>query len=136
MSDVQHTPPQNDPLFHSRWQRESVVNRFVLLSIPAFLLIVPSANFLLTQGIQRVLLVQRERTEPQLDLAHVLCRWQEGGVTLERMRIEQPAGQERFQVKRPSWFGAMFQRALASLGQHRAAGGGFGAWMHESPTAG
>jgi len=34
----------------------------------------PSANFLRTHGIQRVLLIQHDRIEPQSDLAHVLRR--------------------------------------------------------------
>src|SRR5882724_4842320 len=42
----------------------------------------PSANFLLTHGIQRILLVQRDRIEPQTDLKHVLRRWQDGGLLL------------------------------------------------------
>jgi hypothetical protein len=96
----------------------------------------PSANFLQTQGIQRILLGQRARSEPQTDLQHVLCRWQEGGLTLERMRVDEPAASEKFRVNPPSWYGLMFQRALASIGLRRAAGGGFGAWMPESSAGG
>jgi len=96
----------------------------------------PSANFLLTHGIQRVLLIQRDRIEPQTDLAHVLRRWQDGGLPLERARMDSPLERERFQVSRPSWYGAMFQRALASFGLRRAPGGGFGAWMPESSAGG
>src|SRR5436190_12804335 len=33
----------------------------------------PSVTFLASQGIQRVILVQKSRTEPQRDLAHSLC---------------------------------------------------------------
>jgi hypothetical protein len=96
----------------------------------------PSANFLLAQGIQRILLVQRARDEPHADLAHVLRRWQDGGLLLERMRIESPNEREQFQVSRPSWYGAMFQRALASLGLRRAPNGGFGGWMPDSSASG
>ena len=96
----------------------------------------PSANFLLQHGIQQVLLVQRECLEPQADLAHALRRWQDGGLPLQRMRIEQPAMKESFKVTRPSWYGAMFQRALAALGLRRAPGGGFGAWIPESSAGG
>ena len=96
----------------------------------------PSANFLLQHGIQRGLLVQRERIEPQADLAHVLRRWQDGGLPLQRMRIDQPAVRESFVVTRPSWYGAMFQRALAALGLKRAPGGGFGTWIPESSAGG
>jgi hypothetical protein len=96
----------------------------------------PSANFLSTHGITRALLVQRDRLEPQKDLAHVLRRWQEGGVTLERMLIGSPQERECFQVSRPSWYGAMFQRALSALGLGRAVGGGFGRWIPESSAGG
>ena len=96
----------------------------------------PSANYLITHGIQGVLLVQRERVEPQTDLAHVLRRWQDAGLLLQRMRIEPATERELFQVKRPSWYGAMFQRALAAFGLRRAPGGGFGAWLPESSAAG
>ena len=95
----------------------------------------PSANFLASKQIHRVLLIS-ERVEPQNDLAHVLCRWQDGGLSLERMRLEAPAQRERFQVKRPSWYGAMFQRALAAFGLWRAPGGGFGAWIPDSSAGG
>lgn len=95
----------------------------------------PSANFLHVQGIERVVLVQRERTEPMADLAHALRRWQDGGLAIERMRIDAPATPERFEVRKPWWFGMMFQRALLAFGFRRASGGGFGAWV-PSPSAG
>jgi len=75
----------------------------------------PSANYLITHGIMGVLLVQREQVEPQIDLAHVLRRWQDAGLPLQRMRIEQPTERERFEVKRPSWYRAMFQRVLVAF---------------------
>ena len=96
----------------------------------------PSANHLITHGIKGVLLVQRERVEPQIDLAHVLRRWQDAGLPLQRMRIEQPTERERFEAKRPSWYGAMFQRVLVAFGLRRAPGGGFGAWVPESSAGG
>jgi len=96
----------------------------------------PSANFLVTRGIKQVLLIQRDRIVPQSDLAHVLRRWQDGGLILERMRIDLPWQRERFQVSRPSWYRVMFQRTLAAFGLRRASGGGFGAWMPGSPSGG
>jgi len=96
----------------------------------------PSANFLLASGIQRALLVQKSLTMPQPDLAHALRRWQEGGIALERVRIDLPSAPERFEVPRPSWFGAMFQRTLLAFGLRRVSGGGFGAWVPESSAGG
>lgn len=96
----------------------------------------PSANFMRSQGINRVLLVQRKRFEPQTDLAHVLRRWQDGGLILERMRIESPMLREEFQVSRPHWYGTMFQRVLTALGLRRAPSGGFGAWLQDTSSGG
>ncbi len=96
----------------------------------------PSANFLLAHGIQRVLLVQRTRGQPQSDLAHPLLRWQEAGLGLERIQFEFPRRPEPLVVRRPSWYGAMFQRALAAVGLRRADTGGFGAWVPDSSAGG
>jgi hypothetical protein len=96
----------------------------------------PSANFLASQGIQSVLLVQKQSLEPQADLAHTLRRWQEGGLSLKRIRLDPLSEPERFEVARPSWYGIMFQRVLASLGFRRSHGGGFGAWVPDSSAGG
>jgi len=96
----------------------------------------PSANFLASHGIQRVILVQKNRLEPQSDLAHSLRRWQDGGLKLERLHLDPASPLEPFEVARPSWYGAMFQRALFSIGLRRSGAGGFGAWMPESSAGG
>jgi hypothetical protein len=96
----------------------------------------PSANFLASHGIQRVMLVQRDRIEPQPDLAHSFRRWQDGGIKLERLRLDLPSQPESFEVARPSWYGAMFQRVLAGVGLRRSGRGGFGAWVPESSAGG
>ncbi len=96
----------------------------------------PSSHFLAAHGIQRVLLIQKDRLEPQADLAHSLRRWQEGGLQLERVRLDGASTPEPFQVARPPWYGAMFQRILSSLGFRRAAGGGFGAWLPDASAGG
>jgi hypothetical protein len=96
----------------------------------------PSANFFIAHGIERIILAQRERLEPPADLAHSLRRWQDAGLILERKRVDSTDPLERFQVARPSWYGAMFQRVLLSLGLRRARSGGFGAWVPESSAGG
>jgi hypothetical protein len=93
----------------------------------------PSANFLLSHGIGRVLLVQKDALQPQSDLAHTLCRWQDAGISLETVCLDLTSPPEAFTVSRPSWYGVVFQRALAVFGLRRAGGGGFGAWV---PTPG
>jgi|SRR5579862_147791 len=95
----------------------------------------PSANYLHTQGVGRVVLVQRYRTEPMRDLAHALRRWQDGSLVIERMRVDALSTPERFEVSKPWWFGMMFQRALLAFGLRRASGGGFGAWV-PTPSSG
>lgn len=96
----------------------------------------PSATFLISHGISRILLVQRNRIEPQRDLTHILRRWQEDGLILEGLRIEAPSEREPLYVPRPTWYGAMFQRAIAAFGFRRASAGGFGDWMPESSAGG
>ena len=96
----------------------------------------PSANFLAAHSIKRVLLVQKQALEPRPDLAHSLRRWQDGGLTLERLRLEPLSAREPFQVSRPPWYGAMFQRALSAMGLRRAGSGGFGAWVPDSSAGG
>jgi hypothetical protein len=96
----------------------------------------PSANFLASQAIQRVLLVQKQVLEPQPDLAHALRRWQDGGLTLERLRLDPLSPREQFQVSRPAWYGAMFQRVLSAMGLRRSSSGGFGAWVPDSSAGG
>jgi len=96
----------------------------------------PSANFFTSHGIQRVMLVQRHRIEPQPDLAHSLRRWQDAGFVLVRVRMGFSELPERFEAARPSWYGAMFQGVLSSIGLRRSRTGGFGAWVPESSAGG
>lgn len=95
----------------------------------------PSAIFLTAQGIQRAILIQKDDIDIQSDLAHTLRRWQDGGLRLERLQLDNPSP-EVFQVPRPSWYGAMFQRVLSQLGLRHADSGGFGNWVHDSSAGG
>lgn len=96
----------------------------------------PSAIFLASQGIQRVILIQKDSADIQSDLAHSLRRWQEGGLKLERLLLDNPSVPETFQVNRPSWYGAMFQRVLCQFGLQRSGTGGFGGWLPVSSAGG
>ena len=96
----------------------------------------PSANLLNAHKIRRVMLVQKDRLEPRSDLAHVLRRWQDGGIALTRMRLEPLVGPEPFEIPRPTWYGQMFQRMLASFGLRRSRTGGFGAWVSDVSAGG
>ena len=96
----------------------------------------PSANFLASKGIQRAMLIQKDCVVPHSDLAHTLRRWQDGGLKLQRLQLDARSAPEPFEVARPSWYGAMFQRVIAGIGLRRASGGGFGAWGPESSGVG
>jgi hypothetical protein len=94
----------------------------------------PSANFLLTHGIERARLVQNALDEPQPDLAHTLRRWQEGGVTIELQRLDAPGPARVIEVHKPSGFGRLWHRALSILGLRRHALGGFGGFIPEASS--
>lgn len=94
----------------------------------------PSATFLRANGIERAVLVQLDRDEPQPDLAHTLRRWQEGGIQIMRKRLDYPDGPIPIEISKPSAFGLLFQRALAALGLRRGLGG-FGG-MVPTPSSG
>lgn len=96
----------------------------------------PSANFLAAQGIDGIVLVQKDRLEPHTDLAHSLRRWQDAGLWIGRKQLDSPSPSEPFIVRRPSWYGVMFQRALLSMGLRRSGTGGFGGWVPESAAGG
>ncbi len=86
----------------------------------------PSASFLRSRQISRVLLIQDSgRTQPADDLAHVLRRWQEAGID---MLLLHPGESSRasLQVEKPSRFRNLSYRALAILGLRRNSAGGFG----------
>ncbi|HVR99545.1 MAG TPA: hypothetical protein VMW27_23175 [Thermoanaerobaculia bacterium] len=85
----------------------------------------PSASFLSSRGIRRVVLLQETPGQPSTDLAHVLFRWQRAGIEIggqEKGGTPQP-----LQVNRPSWFRSLFYRTFTLAGLRRNSAGGFGA---------
>lgn len=96
----------------------------------------PSADYLRSRGIARVLLVQEGDHEPQNDLAHVLLRWQEKGIAINAVCTEGSVSPTRITVQRPSTYKTSWYRALAMLGLRRNAAGGFGSYIPESSAAG
>jgi len=95
----------------------------------------PSAVFLRSRGIERVVLVQRVGFEPQEDLAHTLLAWQEGGVKILAKSLLRDAAPEAIEVTRPSMFRVMWYRLLATAGLRRSPLGGFGGTI-PVPSAG
>lgn len=94
----------------------------------------PSANFLKSRDIRRVLLLQKN-AQPASDLAHVLLRWQEAG--LELLTLDPAAGYapQPLRVEKPSGFRDLSYRALAILGLRRNSAGGFGSVIPQ-PSSG
>jgi hypothetical protein len=86
----------------------------------------PSAAFLRSRGIRRALVIQ-EGDAPREDLAHVLLRWQQGGIELSLASPEKPDDLRPLRVRPPSRFRRAWYRALAAMGLRRSNVGGFGA---------
>jgi len=133
-------PPDAPPVFlldaHRRGAgRKMLPDEFDNRSV-CFTTDFPSANFLAAQHIARVVLVQPSGQQPQLDLAHVLRRWQQSGIAIQLKRLDVPGPSVPCEVARPSWFGAMFQRALSMVGLHYGEAGGFGGWVTSSSAGG
>jgi hypothetical protein len=86
----------------------------------------PSGNFMLSQNVARVILVQESDLTAQPDLAHTLLRWQEAGVQIMAKSLNNLEPPRPIIVPRPSHFRALFYNMLATLGLRRSALGGFG----------
>jgi len=95
----------------------------------------PSANYLLSRGIQRIILVQEGNT-PQTDLAHVLLRWQESGLKILLQPYLANGLPREIVVNRPSGFRTLLYRALAVMGLRRNSTGGFGGLVPEPSSSG
>jgi hypothetical protein len=97
----------------------------------------PSARFLLDRGIRRVVFVHDTfLTQPQEDLAHVLLRWQEEGITIASKSARFGDAPVPINVNRPNRFRVIWYRALAALGLRRSDTGGFGGYPTDSFGAG
>lgn len=96
----------------------------------------PSAAFLQSRGIGRVLLVigsahmLSTAGQPETDLAHTLLRWQEAGILIESCgvneNLELRSAPDRITIERPPWFRAVWHNALSVMGLRRNPLGGFG----------
>ncbi len=94
----------------------------------------PSIRLLLSHGLTTGLLVQQRRTMPMEDLAHVLLRWQEGGLTLRSVDLAIGSQPSPLLVQPPFRFHSMFYRALAVLGLRRNSAGGFGSIVPQASS--
>jgi len=101
----------------------------------------PSAGFLKSHGISRVLWIRTAPGEIRFDrslkedLAHVLRRWQEGGLEILEWHLGN-AEARHIDVPKPSYFRNVFQRALATMGLRRNNAGGFGGIIPQPSSGG
>ncbi|MBA4147277.1 MAG: hypothetical protein H0X66_04115 [Verrucomicrobia bacterium] len=136
-----HLPPNAPPAFLLDSNRAGAISptpgKFDNRSV-VFPQDFPSANFLLSHGIRRVLLFQRGGMHrPASDLAHVLLRWQDAKIELfsyDRDRSVSMA--EPLKVIPPSNFKMLWQRAIAMIGLRRSSAGGFGSVIPEPSSGG
>ena len=96
----------------------------------------PSANFMLSAGIQRVVIVHERGPKPDADLAHTLRRWQDAGIEI---LTHGPSGYEAPQpitVEKPIWYRSLLHGVLARLGLRRNPLGGYGGFIPEPSQGG
>jgi hypothetical protein len=89
----------------------------------------PSSNFLLSRGIERVVLAQEEAMEPEADLSHTLLRWQRAGVSIMGIALAPDAGvrvPRPITVRRPPLFRSAWYGMTARMGLRPHPLGGFG----------
>lgn len=86
----------------------------------------PSAVFLKSRGIERVVLIQKSAITPQEDLAHTMLAWQQGGLTILSKSLAMDGEPAAHDVTPPSQFRAAWYRFLATIGLRRSPLGGFG----------
>lgn len=86
----------------------------------------PSAAKLRAHGISAILLWQRENAQPADDLAHVLRRWQDGGIDIYVEYGTLASAPAPLRVHRPRFYKSVFHRLLVLFGLRRNSAGGFG----------
>ena len=86
----------------------------------------PSASFLLSRGLSRAVVLQRQTGQPAEDLSHALLRWQEAGIEILALDPASDSSPQPLAIQKPSRFRALWQRALAIGGLKRNSAGGFG----------
>jgi hypothetical protein len=95
----------------------------------------PSANFLLSNGINKAILIQRNGFIPQPDVAHTLRHWKSGGIEIKAMRLSDPVTAQPCDLARPSRIALWMHYFSAALGLRHHPLGGFGGTISE-PSSG
>lgn len=86
----------------------------------------PSAAFLGSKAVREVIVIQTGSLTPAEDLAHVLYRWQQGGIRMRLIDVATGQVEDGAKVPRPSNFRRAWYVAIALLGLRRSNAGGFG----------
>lgn len=95
----------------------------------------PSAIKLASHGVREVL-VMREGDRLEDDLAHVLLRWQRGGLVIQAVDARKYGRPEAIHIEPPSMFRRAWYRLIVLAGLRRANVGGFGAQIPEPSSGG
>mgnify|MGYP000855915068 FL=1 len=91
----------------------------------------PSAKFLKERNIKHVVV---RSTTIRNDLSHILCRYQEQGISIYLSTKFET--QKVMKVKRPSEFKSLFYRISVMSGLRRNSAGGFGGMIPDTETSG
>ncbi|MGD0769171.1 MAG: hypothetical protein ABSB42_13380 [Tepidisphaeraceae bacterium] len=86
----------------------------------------PSAAFLAQYGIATVLLMAQADRNPQADMSHTLLRWQQAGIKIFSLALDDKEPPRLIDVHPPSRFRALWYGWLATIGLKRNPLGGFG----------
>ncbi len=86
----------------------------------------PSASFLLSRGLSKAVVLQRQSGQPAEDLAHALLRWQQAGVEISSLDPATGGSPQPLTIQKPSRFRALWHRALTIARLRRNSAGGFG----------
>jgi hypothetical protein len=92
----------------------------------------PSGSLLASRGIRSATLLQRGSLSVPADLAHVLRRWQESGLTIRVIDLASGRSEANVVIPKPSGFKLAWYGALAVLGLRRSHVGGFGSTIPEA----
>lgn len=96
----------------------------------------PAASYLRSHGIDKIILVQENRLEPQEDLARVLIRLQQAGFEIQTVQFTSNEPPRRIVVKSPSILKTARFRALRLLKLIRGEYETFLSLLNDGPTAG
>ena len=96
----------------------------------------PSGALLVSRGFRAATLVQRGDAAMPPDLAHVLRRWQEQGITLRVIDVTTGRMTDGVTIPKPSGFKLAWYAMIALLGLRRSNVGGFGSAIPEQTSGG